>query len=287
MESVDRGVDGARTAAPDAGSPSAPPLDRHALYEHCVQAPERLVPHLRAVHGGAPTVLGEDFCGTAALARAWVRLVPNGRAIALDHDPDVLERAARDARRDGVLDRIELACGDARAASDPERHRCDVLFVGNFSLGELATRGDLLAYLRRARARLASDGTFICDTYGGANAFRTGAVERVHLLPDGRRIRYTWEQRFADPRTARVVNALHFRVEHRGEIVQEFTDAFVYRWRLWSLAELADAFQEVGFTDVRIWQELADDELDARAVEAPEQLGESWIVCTSARSRRS
>ena len=61
----------------------------------------------------------------------------------------------------------------------------------------------------------------------------------------------------------------------------------MYRWRLWSLAELADAFAEAGFTDARTWQELAADGLDARAVEGPEELGENWIVCTSARPRCS
>lgn len=301
--------DGAGLSAPRTETDRGAPLDRHALYEACVQSPEHLVPLLRAIHGGEPAVLGEDFCGTAALSRAWLRLVPNARAIGLDLDAEVLERAAHEARRAGMRveharpnrwilrsdsasepselrPEMELVCGDARAACALDLRRCDVVFAGNFSIGELATRADLLHYLRGARARLADGGVFVCDTYGGAHAFRTGAVERVHRLRDGRRIRYTWEQRSADPRDARVVNALHFRVEDRGEIVQELTDAFVYRWRLWSLAELADAFVEAGFTDVRAWRELTEDAIVARAVETSEEFGEDWIVCTSARVAR-
>lgn len=258
-------------------------MDRHELYERCVQVPERLVPLLLAIHGGSPTVLGEDFCGTAALSRCWVRSVPGGRAIALDHDPAVLVLAEARAAEEGAHG-IELMCGDARSASDPVRHGCDVLFVGNFSIGEIAARAELVLYLRRARARLSNHGTFICDIYGGATAFRTGAVERVHALPDGRRIRYTWEQRRADPMSARVENALHFRVERRGEIEEEWTDAFVYRWRLWSLAELRDALEEAGYADVVFWRDLPEGDAPPRPIETPDELGESWIVCVSARS---
>jgi hypothetical protein len=47
-------------------------LDKHELYELTVQSPPDVVRMLRALHGGQPRVLGEDFCGTAALARAWI-----------------------------------------------------------------------------------------------------------------------------------------------------------------------------------------------------------------------
>ncbi|MBI5364776.1 MAG: methyltransferase domain-containing protein [Planctomycetes bacterium] len=258
-------------------------MDRHELYERCVQAPERLVPFLRAIHGGSPTVLGEDFCGTAALSRRWVRSVPGGSAIALDHDAEVLALAAARATDEGARG-IEFVRGDARSASDLARHACDVLFVGNFSIGEIAARSELVAYLRRSRARLLKHGTFICDLYGGASAFRTGAVERLHALSDGRRIRYTWEQRSADPRSARVENALHFRVERRGEIEEEWTAAFVYRWRLWSPAELCDAFDEAGYGGVGFWRDLPEGDAPPRPVETPDELGENWIVCVSAQS---
>ena len=39
---------------------------------------------------------------------------------------------------------------------------------------------------------------------------------------------------------------MHFRVERDGCIIQEETDAFVYRWRLWSVPELRDAMREGG-----------------------------------------
>jgi len=87
----------------------------------------------------------------------------------------------------------------------------------------------------------------VCDTYAGPSSLRIGAVERSHWIEGGDRILYVWEQREFDPCTARAVNAMHFRVERDGEIVQSIEDAFVYRWRLWSVPELRDAMAEAGF----------------------------------------
>ena len=253
------------------------PYDRHFLYERCVQAPEVLVPFLRRLHGGAPRVLGEDFCGTAALAREWTRSDPQASAIAVDHDVQVLALAA--AAR---AERLELVQADARAVEA----RCDVLFVGNFSIGELGSRAELVGYLRHARGRLAPGGLFVCDTYAGASAWRTGAVERRHWIAPGVCVRYVWEQRSADPLTARVENALSFRVEEAGEIVAELPDAFVYRWRLWSVPELRDALLEAGFASVTVETELTRDaEPDAPAGRQPGSFtGEILAACLCART---
>jgi hypothetical protein len=256
-------------------------VDRFDLYELTVQSPSRLVPFLRAIHGREPRVLGEDFAGTAVVSRAWVGLVDKGRAIAVDHDAEALSRASE---RDGV----HAIVGDVRTATSAASDSADVIFVGNFSIGELHERTELVRYLRHARARMNANGIFVCDTYGGASAFRTGAVERSHYTPDGARIRYTWQQRRADPLTGEVENALHFRVERAGEIVQEITDAFVYHWRLWSLPELRDALAEAGFGASEVYSELADEPngavVHARTALDEHDAGETFILCVVGRA---
>jgi SAM-dependent methyltransferase len=251
-------------------------VDRWDLYERTVQAPELVVAMLRSIHGARPRVLGEDFCGSAALSRAWVAAITDGRAIAIDHDVRTLERA-RSACRDHA-EAIELVLGDVVEAPDPVAHRADVIFAGNFSVGELGTRAELIAYLRRARARLAEGGVFVCDTYGGASAWRVGALERSSYLPDGARIRWLWEQRSAESTTAAVVDALHFRVERAGEIVLELRDAFVYRWRLWSFPELVDALLEAGFARAEVH---ADREVGEQGAASE---GEVVIACVVGRA---
>lgn len=220
------------------------PLDRHDLYELCVQSPADLVPFLARLHGREPRVLREDFSGTAAIARGWAARSDEHRAIAVDCDPTVL-------RRCGFADRVELRCADA-CSDEVQPDSADVIFVGNFSIGEIGERADLVRYLSRARRRLTAGGVFVCDTYGGESCLRVGSVERRHAGPNGAILHHVWEQRAADPLTGRVVNALHFRVEVDGEVQASFTDAFVYDWRLWSVPELRDAMREAGFASTEV-----------------------------------
>lgn len=267
--------------APPRDPSPAGPLSRYDLYERCVQSPPIVVRLLRAIHGGEPATLGEDFCGTAAVSREWVTQVLGGRAVALDRDPEPLARARG---RGGV----RVLRGDAFRALKPVRDAADVIFVGNFSIGEIHERPGLVAYLRRCRARLRPGGVFVCDTYGGESAFTVGSVRRVVHAPGGRRIVYTWEQRRADPTTARVVNAMHFRVERDGWVEQSMHDAFVYDWRLWSVPELRDALAEAGFARSEVYDRLPD-AVDGEGrpyvqpITDPRELGASFIVCVAGR----
>src|SRR5690606_316079 len=118
----------------------------------------------------------------------------------------------------------------------------------------------LVRYLQRSLSRLSSGGVFVCDTYGGESAFRLGSVTRKHAAPDGSIVHYTWEHRSADPATGMVENAIHFRVVRAGEVVADLPDAFVYRWRLWSIPELRDAVRDAGFARTSVHLSLEGEE---------------------------
>lgn len=274
-----------------------------SLYESCVQNPELAVKLLRGIHGDSPRILAEDFCGTAALSRAWVRAIENSRAIAADIDPAPLKRAkaeiaklrgrSREKARGKSLapsaKAVRILRADVLTSVPLAKLRADVLFVGNFSIGEIHDRATLVRYLARSRERLLKGGVFVCDIYSGESAFRVGTTQREHILADGTRVKYTWEQRTADPFTAQVENALHFRVFKGSELVRDLRDAFVYRWRLWSIPELRDAMFEAGFDRVDVYAQLPDAEdsegnVYASPVDDPSELGPSFIVCVAARN---
>lgn len=225
-----------------------PRLDRYDLYELCVQAPDRDAALIDAIHGNAPAVLGEDFCGTAAVSRHWVTL-PHPRqldrtAIAVDSDPEPLARAEAEGvaiRRADVMEVDEAA---------------DAIFVGNFSIGEIHDRSGLVAYLKHARERLTPGGIFLCDIYGGADAYACGTLEDEMQAQSGEQVRYLWEQRSANPLTAMVIDALHFEVTPKDGEPYELADAFVYDWRLWTVAELREALLEAGFDEVEIYDRV-------------------------------
>ncbi|MBY0311675.1 MAG: hypothetical protein K2W85_06380 [Phycisphaerales bacterium] len=267
-------------------------MDSHDCYELCVQGPRPLAMFLRAVHGREPRALREDFCGTAALSRAWIMAgrsstkPTSARAVDLDHM--VLARARASALAEGIaLDTLEgltLIANDAIRAPVTPEDLCDVIFVGNFSIGYMHDRATLLQYLRRSCERLqisaAHRGIFVCDTYCGPSAFKLGSVTRTHVAPEGRLIRYTWQQKHADALTGMVTCVLHFQVEHDGDVIARFPDAFTYHWRLWSLPELLEAMLEAGFSSTEVYQDLATD--PPTPLHDSQNLGESGIVCVVA-----
>lgn len=273
--------------------------DRYECYELCVQSPRHIVSFLRAVHGNQPRVLHEDFSGTAAVSRYWVREVERrgdggpGAAVAIDLDDEALARAVRAASGAGVDGHIELLRADLTQPL-PKRGRepaPDVVFVGNFSIGYLHTRRELLTYLRGVKERLDQGqggfggGVLACDTYGGAGAFKLGGLTRVHPSRGRDMIRYHWVHEAADPLTGMVENSISFRVERDGDVVQEWPRAFVYRWRLWSIAELREAMHEAGFRETEVYKDvnIAPDQT-AAAVQDPCELGEDWIVLVVGRA---
>ncbi len=220
--------------------------DKHDLYELAAQSPARVAAFLRGLHPAKrdTLTLGEDFCGSGAIARAWAAMGEGFRAVCVDTDASALRALERRCAPE-IRERITLRAKDVRRAADP----ADVVAALNFPLGYWWTRGDLLRYLRRARSRLRTRGVFVADTYGGAEAFGVGRYARS--LPGG--VRYEWEQRSADARTGRVVNAMHFRFGGRWR-----RDVFTYHWRLWSIPELRDAYADAGFRACEVYAAPGD-----------------------------
>lgn len=278
-------------------------------YELCVQSPRHVVNFLVAAHGQQPRVLREDFCGSAAISRRWVKdgttKGDDRRAIAVDLDAGSLGYAQTVAIDDGMVARsasptgtppargeLVLARGDCTGKDVPlAGEGCDAVFVGNFSIGYIHRRQELCAYLRRSLERLRKGnagfggGIFACDTYGGAGAFVLGGIRRRHLSPGHEAVHYEWVHEKADALTGMVENSISFRVELDGEVVREYPRAFTYRWRLWSIAELREAMSEVGFARSAVYTQInvAPGE-EPRGVGEGQELGENWTVVVVARA---
>lgn len=273
--------------------------DPFECYELCVQSPGTLVTFLRAAHGQHATVLREDFCGSGALSRRWARegLKADAawRALGTDLDPGCIARARERARAEGVHEHAEFRQIDAVAATVEPADACDVVFVGNFSIGYIHRRADLMRYLHASRRRLAlgnaglGGGIFVCDTYAGASAYKPGALRRTQPARGHEIIHYLWVHESADPITGIVENSISFRVESDGQIVREYPRAFTYRWRLWGIAELREAMLEAGFPRVDVYHDL-----NIAPGQTPEPVGsgadlaaegrDDWVVALVART---
>ncbi len=251
-------------------------MDAFDLYERAATDGSRSVEFLLAVHGGAASILAEDFCGSGALSRAWAEGSADRRVIAADADPAALD-ALRARLAPEAAQRVALRCADVRAVTDP----ADIIAAFNFPIGYWHARADLVAYFRHARSRLRGGGCLVVDIYGGATAFQPGEYEQA--LPGG--IVYIWEQAEADALTGRVRNAMHFTLPGGREL----RNAFEYDWRLWSIAEVREAMAEAGFARSEVYGSLGDaidgaGRLRVRPLEHGDELDEDYVVYIAGRA---
>ncbi|MCE2880739.1 MAG: class I SAM-dependent methyltransferase [Planctomycetaceae bacterium] len=227
--------------------------DRHELYELAVQEVVSECDFIdrayKAVRGRTPSLLREDFCGTAKACTEWVRRRAGNRAIGVDLDRSVLawgERRHRAHLPAATAARIEIRNENVLTVrTEP----ADVVVAMNFSYFIFKERARLVEYFRRVFAGLADDGVLICDAYGGSQAHAEVEEERS---VDG--FTYVWHQAHYNPITGDVRNHIHFRFPDGSEMKRAFT----YEWRLWSLPEIKDAMREAGFVNPTVYWEGTD-----------------------------
>lgn len=251
-------------------------LDKFDLYTLCVQDPPRMAEFLGAVHGGAARTLRDDFAGPGAIARAWVAMSPQRRAVAIDLDPVPLKKLGRGAKVKGLV-------ADVRKA----KAKADIICALNFGVCELHSRRDLMAYLTQARASLQTKGVLVCDLYGGSDRFIRSTSSKNIRIDRSNTVRYRWVQEGGDETTGRVRNRIDFTVQD-GPRTTRFPSAFTYDWRLWSIPELSDAMMDAGFASVEIHDRLggardAQDNLHVRPLQQGEPLDDPFVVYVVAR----
>ncbi|MFM7480348.1 MAG: class I SAM-dependent methyltransferase [Planctomycetota bacterium] len=259
--------------------------DRHELYELSVQGCESDCALFDRVYkqwtGRLPHSLREDFCGTALLCREWVQWRKGNSGVGVDLDPAVLARArtalaALPARERA---RVTLLQGDVnRTATEP----VDLLVALNFSYFVLHTRKQLRDYFAKALTHVRPGGMAFFDAYGGSGSWSVGEEERSL---DG--FVYVWHQAQVNPINHHVVNHIHFRFPDGSEMRRAFT----YRWRLWTIPEIVEVLEEVGFVRPTVlWEGTERSTGEGNGVFKPTTRGEAcegWIVYVAAQRPRT
>lgn len=238
------------------------------LYQLAVQAPEQdaaqFARWFARRHGRSLQSLREDFCGSAAIAAASLRLLPELRAVGIDADAATIAWAQTHtsaALPEADRARLRLICADVRRV----RARADLILATNFSYCVFHARAELLAYLRHCKRCLTPEGYVALDTWGGGLTHRNFAERHRH-----RGFAHVWEQRAFDPLTHRVDCRIHFEFDDGTSQ----RDAFVYDWRMWTVPELRDLLVEAGLPDVRVLWRGADGVLRERTKVAADP---TWI----------
>lgn len=234
--------------------------DKHRLYELAVQSPEVNLGFCDRVYkkknGVRATSLKEDFCGTALTSAEWVRMRPSNRAIGVDLDGETLRWAKRHniTPLGDAASRVKLVRDDVRTVREP---KVDIVIAFNFSYYIFKTFPELCEYFENAKQSLSPNGIFVLDIFGGWEA-QMDVTDKTRY--NG--FTYLWEQKGINPVNHHGRFNIHFKFHGGGGIKK----AFAYDWRLWSIPEVRDALQSVGFQTTDVYFEGFDEDGDGNGV---------------------
>jgi hypothetical protein len=230
---------------------TAATASKHVLYEASVQdvsADRSFIERVyRKEHGQQPTVLREDFCGTAQLCAEWVKSKDPRKAIGVDlHNPTLVWGHATHIMPLGKdAAKVTLLCQNVLDKTP----KADVTAAFNFSYCVFKTRAMLLQYVSGVRACLNKGGALMMDIHGG-----TEACEETIETKKLKGFTYVWEQCPVDAIAGTGVRHIHFRFPDGSEMRKAFT----YDWRIWNLPEVTDVLYDAGFKRVDVYWEGDD-----------------------------
>ncbi len=256
-----------------------PAFDKYYYYSQSVQSIEADVEFIQRIYGeihpGARAhSLREDFCGTFALASAWVEDGGANRSYGLDLDPEPL--AYGKEHFFAQLTPEQQSRLDIRQANvlTSELPRVDIACALNFSYFIFKQREQLKQYFAKNFAALNPGGLFFLDCFGGP---KCGEANEEETEDDELGYSYYWDQESYDPLTNEGLFYIHFK--RQGEKKRE--RVFTYNWRLWSLPELRDILAEVGFPTSYVYWEGNDEEGDGNGEFTRVEQGEecdAWVA---------
>ena len=225
-------------------------FDKYDLYRRSVQSPDTDVCFLRKVYRDLkkkdPRIFREDLCGTFALSCEWVRLSPKFQAIGVDLDPEPLEYGRShnlSKLSEKQQQRIQLFEGNVLAE---KLASADISVAMNFSYFIFQNRKIMKEYFLNVLRSVKKDGIFVIDIFGGSLCHDENEEKASH-----RKFTYYWQQENFDPVTNRAKFHIHYRLH--GQAKKE--RVFSYDWRMWTIPELREILEEVGFKRTHVYWE--------------------------------
>ena len=236
--------------------------DIFELYEQSVQMPDHEVDFFIQAYSDArqrkPYALGEDFCGTFAVSCQWVKSDKKRTAIGIDACPSALQwgRDHNLSKLDHEQQkRITLKEQDVRKRNTPQ---VDILAAQNFSFWAFKTRSAVIEYFKAARSNLADDGIMVVDMMGGAEC-RIEGLTHTQTIREGKDgFKYQWKQVSFNPINSDACFSISFIFPDGSRL----KDAFIYHWRLWTIAEVREMLIEAGFSMTHVYWAI-DEGVDA------------------------
>lgn len=259
------------------GRSMAARADKYDCYQRSVQEPESQCKFFDRVYrkefGRPPTILREDFCGTAAVCCQWVRTRKDRQALGYDLDPEPLAWGVTHnlaLLTEDQQQRVNLFEEDVRKVRSPA---ADVVSAENFSYFTFRTRDELRNYFSAARRNLAQQGLLVLDIMGGPEVMDEDHEERRRVGG----FTYIWEHKRFDPINYDCTYFIHFKFRDGSQMRR----AFRYDWRLWTIPEVRELLLEAGFRRVDVYWEGSDEDGDGNGIFRRQETAPSdpaWIA---------
>lgn len=254
-----------------------PSFDKYDLYIRAVQSPESDATFLndiyKKIRKKTPSLLREDFCGTFSLCCEWVKLDKKKKAFGVDKDQSALQYGKNkilSKLKDHQRSRVKLYKKDVLDSKLPQ---ADILAALNFSYYCFKQREVLLSYFKNVYKRLKKDGIFVTDSVGGPSC-----QEPNEEFTDYGDFIYFWDQDSYDFITQEANFYIHFQKKGQKKVEKVFR----YDWRLWTLREVRDLMEEVGFKKTHVYWEKPDEKGDGSGefvpMENAEEALDSWVA---------
>ena len=252
------------------------PFDKYAFYNQSVQSAAEDVKFYRKTFrqlrkGKLPEVLREDFCGTGAISCEWVKLDKTHKSCGLDLDSEPMNYGRQhyiSKLKPSQQERAVLIKKDVLSRDLPS---ADIVVAVNFSYFFFKKRDILKRYFDNVYKSLNQDGIFVLDIFGG-----TQCTDAIEDKTKHKNFTYYWDQKNFDPVTNEAYFEIHFRYKQK-----KYEGVFAYDWRMWSIQEIREIMQEVGFQDTKVYWEGTDKKGRGNGIFLPVEKGESclsWIA---------
>lgn len=231
--------------------------DIHQCYQEAVQNPRKEIINLQQIYhtvksDDAPPMrlLREDFCGTAILCAEWVSKHVDNEAVGVDLDEAVLQYGRDHFKDSSVSEKIQLVHANVLSVNNESLDKVDLLAALNYGVCYFHTYATLLKYFQQCWSAIKPGGVLVCDGFGG----RRCQFEPVDFRRRCSHFDYIFEQSAVDLLTNRTICSINFKFkdEQTGQLGKK-QRAFVYDFRAWSVAEMAEAMREAGFEQVSVW----------------------------------
>ncbi len=230
-------------------------FDKYKYYKDAVQSPENDVAFFNQIYKehfkAEPKTLREDFCGTFAICCEWAKLDDSKVAFGVDLDQEPIEYGFEKNYIELTEDQQDRVTILQQNVLNPELPKSDIVAALNFSYFLFKERELLKNYFANVFKTLNLNSLFVIDCFGGPATQEKNEEETEH---DD--FSYFWDQESYNPITQFAQFHIHFKINGQDRI----DNVFSYDWRMWSLPELQEIMNEVGFKDVHVlWEANGED----------------------------